>query len=938
MIREKIFRLHRHKSSSSYSSATTDASAQKFDFTFSKIQATQVPKGWDKIYVSLISLESGKTVRKSVKANVKNGSCHWTETFAESIWISDIDLEECLFKFLVATGSSKSSILGEVELNLAAFLSSESPVLVTLPLKKCSYGTALQVEVKCLTPKTNPREEKWRAMNAAKDESLDHESIENQSEASDSFNKNSFNKETCYSFDSMDDSVGRQSSYSSHGFGRQDSVDSNESWSHSSVRSVRSLQRNQREEFRRSCHAAATLLQPNLSLKEDGDDDDGNDSNVREFEAEARMWEQKARKLSVDLERLRDELSDQSVCVTRLNMELASSRLECQELTQEIENTKALFEEERHTFLGQKELEEELRFQREENENRFSQLNKTRESNIELIAILQEMEETIEKQKLEIESLSVSANKPSSVYLNESKNSNGSDLEEENSCVSEMQGALQYEVLILENALQERNIEVGIEEGVWRRVVKEFVVDCTRVLAQKEDKIMSLEGRMNVSKISNEDSCGFEKKSEILQDEIADFDDGVFVSESLDEMMDEMDQTELMKLLSDLQGENIYLLQRVGGLEAQLRYLTDMSETRRVELQQSEGQRVNLEKHVNRLGEEIESEKALMREKLSEMERKWLEAEEGRVALGEVNVTLQATAERLMEECNCVHKFNGELREQKRELQSRCLALETKARTLREFKEDVEDLDYESKVKAIIDELDSRLEVSEGERLRLAEENSLLHMRLVKASEVEKEVLGLRVLGQEMRLRSQKLEALLRSVSRDHQEMERANASMAEEICILKRAVWNEEDCRKRKVALEEKILRLEGDLIARDAVCVQDAEMRNELNLIKIVNSQLLMKVKRLESLRGDEDGCRKSTSKCHGPQVQTRENGLAEANVECESQLESAKGENERKIKRLEAELQEIRERYFDMSLNYAEVEDQREQLVMKLRAFNV
>lgn len=666
----------------------------------------------------------------------------------------------------------------------------------------------------------------------------------------------------------MDDSVGRQSSYSSHGFGRQDSVDSNESWSHSSVRSVRSLQRNQREEFRRSCHAAATLLQPNLSLKEDGDDDDGNDSNVREFEAEARMWEQNARKLSVDLERLRDELSDQSVCVTKLNMELASSRLECQELTQEIENTKALFEEERHTFLGQKELEEELRFQREENENLFSQLNKTRESNIELIAILQEMEETIEKQKLEIESLSVSANKPSCVYLNESKNSNGSDLDEENSCVSDMQGALQYEVLILENALQERNIEVEIGEGVWRRVVKEFVVDCTRVLAQKEDKILSLEGRINVSKISNEDSCGFEEKSEILQEEIADLDEGVFVSESLDEMMDEMDQTELMKLLSDLQGENIYLLQRVGGLEAQLRYLTDMSETRRVELQQSEGQRVNLENHVKRLGEEIESERALMREKLSEMERKWLEAEEGRVALGEVNVTLQATAERLMEECNCVHKFNGELREQKRELQSRCLALETKARTLQEFKEDVEDLDYESKVKAIIDELDSRLEVSEGERLRLAEENSLLHMRLEKASEVEKEVLRLRVSGQEMRLRSQKLEASLRSVSRDHQEMERANASMAEEIRSLKRAVWNEEDCRIRKGALEEKVLRLEGDLIARDAVCVQDAEMRNELNLIKILNSQLLVKVKRLESLRGDEDGCRKSTS-CQ-PQVQ--------------------------------------------------------------------
>lgn len=52
----------------------------------------------------------------------------------------------------------------------------------------------------------------------------------------------------------------------------------------------------------------------------------------------------------------------------------------------------------------------------------------------------------------------------------------------------------------------------------------------------------------------------------------------------------------------------------------------------------------------------------------------------------------------------------------------------------------------------------------------------------------------------------------------------------------------------------------------------------------------------------------------------------------------VDSAKGGDESKIKRLEAELQEIRERYFDMSLNYAEVEDQREQLVMKLRALGV
>ncbi|GMP75935.1 hypothetical protein CsSME_00032843 [Camellia sinensis var. sinensis] len=40
----------------------------------------QVPKGWDKLYVSLLSTETGKTVSKSGKASVRNGmySCFIT--------------------------------------------------------------------------------------------------------------------------------------------------------------------------------------------------------------------------------------------------------------------------------------------------------------------------------------------------------------------------------------------------------------------------------------------------------------------------------------------------------------------------------------------------------------------------------------------------------------------------------------------------------------------------------------------------------------------------------------------------------------------------------------------------------------------------------------------------------------------------------------------
>jgi len=47
--------------------------------------------------------------------------------------------------------------------------------------------------------------------------------------------------------------------------------------------------------------------------------------------------------------------------------------------------------------------------------------------------------------------------------------------------------------------------------------------------------------------------------------------------------------------------------------------------------------------------------------------------------------------------------------------------------------------------------------------------------------------------------------------------------------------------------------------------------------------------------------------------------------------------KEEKKHKADLLEAELREIRERYLEMSLKYAEVEAQREQLVMKLKTVN-
>lgn len=65
-----------------------------------------MPRGWDKLFVSIVSVETGKPMAKSSKAAVRNGNCQWTETLSESIWISQDDsskeMEDCFFKLVVA--------------------------------------------------------------------------------------------------------------------------------------------------------------------------------------------------------------------------------------------------------------------------------------------------------------------------------------------------------------------------------------------------------------------------------------------------------------------------------------------------------------------------------------------------------------------------------------------------------------------------------------------------------------------------------------------------------------------------------------------------------------------------------------------------------------------------------------------------------------------
>ncbi|KAF5187512.1 Myosin heavy chain-related protein [Thalictrum thalictroides] len=1623
-----MFRLHRHKS---------DKSKEKIDFKFSQFQILQVPKGWDKLFVSIISVETGKTVAKSSKALVRNGKCLWTESLSESIWASPEDaskgIEDNLFKLVVSMGSARSGILGEASINLTTYISSKSPVPVSLPLKKSNQGTILQLKIHCLNPRATVRDEQWQeATSGLEENNADYDETDSKSDVSDisyakSIGSSSSNhlgsgsqpREVGSRNTSFSASGSRHSSDSAEGFvdkstfsprhnfsgdlysptGIQDSSASQNSATHgagpaedlprsnhssfsSKFTAPVSNGQSQRQEmgnYSSNSLAMSSLRNVNSSkdLLETAED------TIEDLRAEAKMWERNARKVMLDLELLRKECTDQSRQRADLEMEFSAACTERDGFKKEIEQLKMLFEESKlkqtaseHSISQaegithiQKELESEIKFQKESNTNLAVQLEKTQESNIELVSILQELEETIEKQRLEIENLSTEKASGHGIEdANLSESDEKQKVEVNVQKLQESQTELQAMVHLLEKTLEDKDRELELErkrrnqmllevEAEWKsklstkgeeiielesklsdllntqgsnenrlsdgvdsdltkeiEVLKEKfqelenecnelteenlelifklkeskkdlriggdsfssasselqstvsspayepevdvlrsqihqlkeemknkdmlcdgvsstqlevqlvdlqnkITDMELQLHYSQDKACELEAQLHSSQLEmeehvveitalkqqlqsyqeNQTSKGFQhnfletkierfesrnsmEMSELfselynqlqvtlthvkrpwykgsshvstereidhndlvgsdspnittqkfqaeailnnfnelnkllemktfecgqvfqrieaelrernagvtdalenleqydlkenaphnpsqelenlktkLEDKDADLSNDLLAkgtetealeaslllkeeeievlrhsqkeaeaqisdlrkeklfleeklevisrgsnitSKCLDDVRNDMvlltsnldshvsankmlerksselesGKRELEFHLLELEEENVQLSERLSGMEAQLRYLTDEKESGRLELENSKSLSADLRNEIIRLETEIEIQKGDLKKKFQDMQKRWFDAQEECEYLKRANPKLQATAESLIEECDSMQKLNGELRKQKLELHERCTHLEAELKesrnnfsdcckkieilelkfssmledftskekvltseldsllqenkehkeklileesllsqmymektgeveslqrevahlieqisathdereqiasnavlevsTLRADKTKLENalqeahakvksseaklqilqLESELKVQELISELTSykqhqdvvmadhkklqrlldevksseekfrstvselelKLTASEYERQQVVEEISNLKIQLLKIGQLQDEIVTLKNSLNEVKFEKGKLESSLQLLSGDCEELKAEKILFVEKFSSMQKAVSELDDCKRSKIALEEKLLRLEGDLTAKEALCAQDAELKNELNRIKRANSQFQRKIQCLEGEKDEwlnraqtleEELNLKKEEKQHqsrsvrinslefesdnqveqkslegqnemkrngGPEngrpsmkigddikyqkegdsknldhngiaakIQLLENELAEAleaNNMYKAQLKKllTDGQNgyangSKKSTSVEAELKDIRERYFHMSLKFAEVEAQREELVMQIK----
>ncbi|CAL4932127.1 unnamed protein product [Urochloa decumbens] len=399
---------------------SSDRPGERVEFRFSNLRAVQVPVVSDRLLVSIISVDTGKTIARSSKAAARNGICQWPDSILESIWFSQDEaskeFEDCQCRIAVSMGSTKSGILGEVFLNLTNYLSSVDSTAISLPLKKCNSGTVLQLKIQCLGMKSKS--------------SPTNDVMDGKSDGSNSMVSRNAHFSSRNPLGGVhQDEVGiRDASFTSSPrddfdeglyIGRQDTANS----------FINNITVDCSDLICRSNDSSFSSETPGQNMLQESTAEsslsgllDTAEETIEELLAEAQMWEAHSCQLKNDLETLQKERDEKTEKQSELLLELCASQAERESLRQEIEELKSSLEvaTARKTVAGiamsgdaidvQHELKDEAQFLRESNENLTIQLKKTQDANIELVSILQELEETVEAQRAEISTISQMSN------------------------------------------------------------------------------------------------------------------------------------------------------------------------------------------------------------------------------------------------------------------------------------------------------------------------------------------------------------------------------------------------------------------------------------------------------------------------------------------------------------------------------------------------
>ncbi|KAL9664676.1 hypothetical protein QQ045_020081 [Rhodiola kirilowii] len=414
-------------------------------------RVTQVPVlVGDALLVSVIPKDVGKPTSRLEKAVVEDGNCCWENPVYETVrFVRDPKsgkFNERIYYFIVSTGNQKSNVVGEVLIDFAEYAESSKPSSVSLPFKNPQCAAVLHVTIQRMQENAELRRsmecedvkvkgEERSPKTSLSDVEFDEKAISNSYQGTPLARTSSENVESngnhrvssgsdllsCSECNSELNTPRELAQTIHKGHTSLQSSLSCDSLTDKPMTKRLSLPnpelQQQQWEWSVGCDGLSTddstihsedSIQKQISLSEA-------DVEIEKLKGDLVILARQAEFSGLELQTLRKQIAKESKRGSELTRELVNLKEERDELKAECENLKAAqkrIEEAKVKNRGVRdplalieELRQELQHERNFNANLKLQLQKTQDSNTELILAVQDLDEMLEQKNNDLPDL-----------------------------------------------------------------------------------------------------------------------------------------------------------------------------------------------------------------------------------------------------------------------------------------------------------------------------------------------------------------------------------------------------------------------------------------------------------------------------------------------------------------------------------------------------
>lgn len=934
---------------------------KKIKATFKlQFQATQVPHlKKPALTISLVPEDVGKTTFKLEKAAVQDGICSWDNPVYVTVKLikepkSGI-LHEKIYHFIVASGSSKSGYLGEASIDFADFADEPEPLTVSLPLKFANSGAVLHVTIQKMQGDVDPRKigdngdpvlSQDRSLKSQQSNDHTDENDESFTEDRDLNILLSQNSEQESSFRS---SVGGNSSFKS--ILRQDSMPPKGAVD--GITTKNRLHRRTSTDWSMGSRSDGSLVgstnSPEQSLPREFQE--ASDETVERLKSELSSLMRQSELSELELQTLRKQITkesrrgqDLSRQVKELEEERDELKTECEQVKSsrksvEGESLNQLRAEYEDSLVQLEEVRRELSHQKDLNTNLKLQLQKTQDSNSELILAVGDLDEMLEEKKGEISCLS---SKLDEVQEKNCKCRMKEDTDQHAVLAQEEKAREDDELCLLKKRVIDLSDEIEVHREN-REKLENYIEQLTQDYENLKQENYDVSSKLEQSKIQEHKSSESLATIKELESQVQRLEERLKTqTQEFSESLVSINELEIQvkglgkELEKQAQGfENDLDAMTHARIEQEQRAIRAEEALRKTrwknavtaERIQEEFRKLSVEmagkfdenekltkKSISE-ADELRAQNIILEENLQKaneelavvMDQKGVKMEELSVQLDLKTKHVEQMSVELEDASNQL-KQGGEMQEA---FQVEIQMLKKEIETLRKEKNDISEQenvnlrDETEKLKTSCEETNILTERWKREREEIEEKFASTKK---EAENTRQELFNARSLKDEK-------EAMIKNLSSQLQ-------SLRDQQIALKHSL-SEEECEKEK--LQQQVIKLKGELQKKEhgnTSVMEKLSFSDEKNLTPMDDEMQMNGRKGIE---------RKARTCSKEELVVGTFHPMDEGNL---TELLTEMAQLKEKNKCMEIELKEMQERYSEISLKFAEVEGERQQLVMTVR----